>query len=842
MMYRESDLVLEVSRNVNPDIWDEGFYQNFLDLLFKNREYQKEATEVVLRYLNSGEYKDLQTLAKENFDKNEVIRERFSGNFEAMKNDLPLSDKLSATVDLATGTGKSYVMIALSLIMLASKKVKRILVLVPSITIEEELTKKFKEVLSNDQIIKSLGTEFTPPEILNGDSTIIENSIAIENRNAIYSAQESRNSIIDSLAGNGETTLVLNDEVHHVYYSESNQWKSFIQDDRQKDMNFKYVIGFTGTPYKSRIKTGVANEYFSDVVYRYSLREAIEQDFIKDIQYISKEDIPNDKKERWQVILNSHNKIASKLESTLGEKPITIIVTDKQTKSDAQAKSFKSFLKKQRHLTDSEVDDIVLSVHSGTKAAIDRTKLKNVDDTGNSVEFIFSVSMLTEGWDVKRVFQIVPDEERAFNSKLLIAQVLGRGLRRPIDWKSEWGIPTVIVFNHEKWSSNVKSLVDEILELRKVLRVKVNKESEFNFELTNIKYTTTPTVAEHLKMGTYKLWENEVSLPTDSPAAKSNITFTNVMDGSDKSVQVDYNHDLIDIDDMASILYHRFEDLEDTENIHEYQRLWPIQRIKEMIESSLANSSNKAITKGIKNRFLASMGTIFREGAKSVSYDTKPSSFFSVDTRDLPTETNDLLSFKRNKTLFYSNDLERNLVDDESKASFKELTDTSNGYSQKPIDNKYFFKTPQLGIVVNGSPEKEFIKQLTSKKLSAKIDSFVKSADMSFYHFDYSWRKGNHPKNGQFNPDWFIKQGSTYIVVETKDDTQIGNVDPENIGKNRAAIAHFQQLNEYFEEQGSDVRYKFTFLTPKNYEVFFETLKNGNIMNFKSELDVALEK
>ena len=33
--------------------------------------------------------------------------------------------------------------------------------------------------------------------------------------------------------------------------------------------------------------------------------------------------------------------------------------------------------------------------------------------------------MLSEGWDVKNVFQIVPHEERAFNSKLLIAQVLG---------------------------------------------------------------------------------------------------------------------------------------------------------------------------------------------------------------------------------------------------------------------------------------------------------------------------------------------------------------------------------------------------------------------------------
>jgi len=53
--------------------------------------------------------------------------------------------------------------------------------------------------------------------------------------------------------------------------------------------------------------------------------------------------------------------------------------------------------------------------------------LKEVDDSKNQVEWILSVAMLTEGWDVKNVFQIVPHESKAFNSKLLIAQVLGRG-------------------------------------------------------------------------------------------------------------------------------------------------------------------------------------------------------------------------------------------------------------------------------------------------------------------------------------------------------------------------------------------------------------------------------
>ena len=73
--------------------------------------------------------------------------------------------------------------------------------------------------------------------------------------------------------------------------------------------------------------------------------------------------------------------------------------------------------------------------------------------------------MLSEGWDVKNVCQIVPHEERAFNSKLLIAQVLGRGLRIPPEYKGEQ--PVVTVFNHDRWSSNIKHMVNEVLEIEK---------------------------------------------------------------------------------------------------------------------------------------------------------------------------------------------------------------------------------------------------------------------------------------------------------------------------------------------------------------------------------------
>src|SRR3989304_7827908 len=120
------------------------------------------------------------------------------------------------------------------------------------------------------------------------------------------------------------------------------------------------------------------------------------------------------------------------------------------------------------------------------------------------VEWIASVSMLSEGWDVKNVFQIVPHEERAFNSKLLIAQVLGRGLRIPDLYKGE--PPVVTVFNHDKWSGSIKHLVDEVLEIEKRIHsYQIEKKEDYNFDLYNINYKRNEKEVEYPQKDSYEL-------------------------------------------------------------------------------------------------------------------------------------------------------------------------------------------------------------------------------------------------------------------------------------------------------------------------------------------------
>lgn len=585
----------------------------------------------------------------------------------------------------------------------------------------------------------------------------------------------------------------------------------------------------------------------ADVIYRYSLKEAIEDGFVKDIEYIDKADMPTDADERWQIILDSHNKILQELEKLNGIKPITIIVTGEKRRADAQTKKFKDFLKKKRNMSDEEVNEVVLCVHSGDNVSNDRIRLKDVDKDDNPVEFIFSVSMLTEGWDVKRVFQIVPDEERAFNSKLLIAQVLGRGLRRPDGWKSEWGIPKVIIFNHENWAPRVKNLVEELLDFKKSITVGTRDSSELNFDILNVSYEPKETsVTKTVTSEPISFLENGyVKLPTDSEVGNVQIELFDIQSKNLHNRMLQYVSETYTVKNVAQQMYNRFSDLPTDEKKTYYEELWPVDKLEKMIQDSLDKSSNKVITRKIKNAFINSLNVLFRDCAKSVSYESVPTKYEYISTSKLQNVTIELSSLKKNKVMFYSDEYLKQELDDASKVSIVEIEDTTNCYRHQKIQNSYLFKTPQTGIITTGEPETKFVKRMIEENTVKAIDSFVKSSDTGFYCFDYTWQKGSHHQIGQFNPDFFIKKKDIVIVVEIKDDSQISNPDIENLGKYRAANSHFQRINAYFERLNKKSRYKFTFLTPKNYDTFFNMLLDDNvesIMNFNSELDVKLSQ
>jgi type III restriction enzyme len=136
--FKNEDLVLKVSTNIDPAVWNEAGYEAFVDELGGNREYQKDAFRTVMRFLAGGKYRNLRELAKEDFDGNAEMERRY-GSWGGMDRHLQLPDQLACSVDMATGTGKSYVLYGLAATMLAEGIVDRVLVLCPSNTIEAGL-------------------------------------------------------------------------------------------------------------------------------------------------------------------------------------------------------------------------------------------------------------------------------------------------------------------------------------------------------------------------------------------------------------------------------------------------------------------------------------------------------------------------------------------------------------------------------------------------------------------------------------------------------------------------------------------------------------------------------
>jgi len=830
---RNQELVLKVSKSVNPDVFDINKYEGFLDALCGEREYQKTAIRNTLFYLLGRNYRNVTELAEENYHNNEALQ-TFYGSFEQLKKRLQFPDKLSCSLDLATGTGKSYVIYGIARILLAEGAVDHVLVVCPSTTIEEGLMEKFK-MLSGDKALLDLLPEdaaIRNPHIINATESITTGSICVENCHALY--EHVKSSIRESMAGKGDRTLVINDETHHVFNQTGDsfkKWKEFLVDE---EFGFKYIVGLSGTCY-------IGDEYFTDVISRYSLREAIEQGFVKSIDYVT-EDSSNTQDEKFQKIYDNH--IENKNTKYRLVRPLTILITKDIRACNRLTNDLIRFLAETERISEEDAAKKVLEVTSSSKHKENVRKLKDVDRPDSPVEWITSVSMLTEGWDVKNVFQIVPHEERAFNSKLLIAQVLGRGLRIPEPYLGQR--PVVTVFNHNSWSGRIEHLVNEVLEIEKrVYSYPVEKDQDYHFTIHNIDYAKTPEIEEYKQEKEYEFTKGFITLIRQSPALERETEYVRATTKKSRKKKTLIRYKMFSIDEIAEQLHNRFKSIDmetaETENPTNYADKYDIKWLKKLIRNSLDRIGEKSdqVSDENRQRIYQAFGVIHRAAAKTVRYRISPKSLIEVNTRNRSRNSVGYGDIKRgDATIFYDN-LTLKLSDEETLNFIKDLeNDESRPVSaMEKIENIYNFKTPLNLAISDHKPERIFIRKLIAPDNAKVIDSWIKSTDQDFYPIEYSWKKGEHPKRGRFNPDFFIKIGDNILVIEIKGDEEIKAPSDENKAKYKAAKRHFRTLNK----QQNTLKYYFNFLTPEDYDYYFDHLRKGNY-NFNSKLDAELAK
>ena len=126
--------------------------------------------------------------------------------------------------------------------------------------------------------------------------------------------------------------------------------------------------------------------------------------------------------------------------------------------------------------------------------------------------------------------------------------------------------------------------------------------------------------------------------------------------------------------------------------------------------------------------------------------------------------------------------------------------------------------------------------------------SWIKSRDRNFYEIEYSCKYGSGDSKSRkyyhdkFNPDFFLKlekDGKTfYLVIEIKDD---GDDCEENKAKYRYAVQHFAELNKRLTEANANEQYIFHFLSPNSYDIFFNHLRDGSVLNSQDSFRCSLE-
>ena len=820
-------LVLQVSETVDPARFALSDYDDFLQEVSANRPYHRESVEATTRFLCGGRYDDTAALARENYQESADLQRRYA-NADKLVSELPFPDRLACSLDLATATGKSFVYHSIARILFNEDKVDRVLILCPSLTIESGLKEKFNELIGNGDLaealpIRSGGT--VVPEVVDAGSTVKEGQICIENIHATYARTGS--SIKDSFAGQGERTLVISDEAHHIYSpggKEMKQWKKFLDSE---EFGFRYHVGGSGTCY-------VKNDYFSDVVYRYPIRQAIDDQWIKQVFYLDKDSSATDE-ERFQKLRAQHEK---NRKTYKGTKPLTIAITQNIKAAEALGESLVEFLAGELKGGREEAEARVLVVTSAEKHAANIVQLKAVDSDESPVEWIVSVAMLSEGWDVQNVFQIYPHEKRAFNSKLLISQVLGRGLRQPPELSTQ---ALVYVFNHEKWGPEIEELVAEVLDVETTIAQRPADRATPHFELHNLEFEEVPTGIKGKKV------EKPASIKQIDLATQRDHTETTAFVSATDKTRVDvlttkvvekrYSVEDVVKEVRARLLQH------DKLTGGTLAKDYPKKKVEKLVTDGLGRLKDKSgtVTQENRQRILSAFGSRRQKTTKpGAELKREPIGMETVSTKDMRPVTARISGLTSTLGLYYDSESEK-LGDPDDAAALKKAKEIPVGTLLRGVMNSYLFKSPTNIVLTSHQPEFLFVGRLVEEETAKAVKSWVKAPDTSFYTIEFSYKKTPESKRkpGDFNPDFFLRlEGKDeVVVVETKQD---GDNTPLNAGKLVAAEEHFATVNELLLKAKKKRRYQFHIVGPADYDGFFDALRTGELDGYTSSLQAAL--
>ncbi|PSH05051.1 MAG: type III restriction endonuclease subunit R [Acidobacteria bacterium] len=395
---------------------------------------------------------------------------------------------------LATGVGKTRLMGAFIAYLNQAWGIRHFFVLAPNLTIYNKLIADFTPGTPK-YVFQGL-SDFTiePPEIITGDNYesgrgirsadlfgetgVHINIFNISKINAeVRGDKEPRIKRLREYIGESyfEYLSKLDDLV--LLMDESHRYRGKAGMRAINELRPILGLEVTATP---QIENGANRTTdFKNVIYSYPLASALRDGFVKEPSVATRENFRAENYDEGAletlklqdgIRVHEHAKVQLDIYARNSGRPVVkpfmlVVAKDTNHANDLHKKI--------------EADDFfegrykghVITVHSNQSGEEkDETvqQLLSVEDPANPTEIVIHVNMLKEGWDVTNLYTIVP--LRTANSKTLVEQSIGRGLRLPYGKRTGVAdVDRLTIVSHDRF----QEIVDHANDPNSIIRTGV---------------------------------------------------------------------------------------------------------------------------------------------------------------------------------------------------------------------------------------------------------------------------------------------------------------------------------------------------------------------------------
>jgi len=414
----------------------------------------------------------------------EAIKSEFS-TVEDFERDFP-----SLCFALATGVGKTRLMGAFIAYLYQSEHIRNFFVLAPNLTIYKKLIEDFTPNTPK-YVFTGLG-EFTmnPPVIITGET--YESGVSARG-NLLDIPDDCHINIfniskINSEVRGGKSPRIrkLSEYIGQSYFDylaglddlvmlmdESHRYRASAGVRAINELKPILGLELTATP---QVESAGKSVPFKNVICSYPLASAMTDGFVKEpavatrenfdakaytsegLEKVKLEDgvrIHENTKVELEVYARNHDKSRVK--------PFMLVVATDTTHANTLQQVIEG-----EDFFEGRYKGKVIQVHSNIRGEEKDDvvqQLLTVEHVDNPVEIVIHVNMLKEGWDVTNLYTIVP--LRAANSRTLVEQSIGRGLRLP--YGKRVGVPAVdrlTIVSHDKF----QEIVDHANDPNSIIR------------------------------------------------------------------------------------------------------------------------------------------------------------------------------------------------------------------------------------------------------------------------------------------------------------------------------------------------------------------------------------